>query len=237
MRAFLKRLIAATPEPAPRPLPVQPSELERIAPYALGGVRVLAKLQRIAQDLVERKIEGDFVECGVFNGGSAAGIAAVLRDGPQRVWLYDSFEGMPTTSAQDGKTAAEFVGACKGEEAKVLEAFAIARFPRERVVVRKGWFEATFKEPLPEKVALLHLDCDWYESVLLSLRTFYDRVAEGGVIILDDFGHWEGCREAFYDFAAEKKLKPLLERFGHTQAFWVKGRTHNRELLGRWEIP
>lgn len=238
MRAFLRRFLSPpAPDLPPVRLPVEPSELERIAPYALGGLRVLEKLQRLARDIVARNVPGDFVECGVFNGGSAAAIVAELRATDKRAWLYDSFEGMPSTTTQDGKTAAEFVGACKGEVAKVKEAIAIARFPSERLVIRKGWFDRTFQEPLPEKVALLHLDCDWYESVLLALRTFYDRVPEGGVVILDDFGHWEGCREAFYDFVAERKLKPLLERFSHTQAFWVKGRMHNRDFLGNWEIP
>ena len=77
-------------------------------------------------------------------------------------------------------------------------------------------------------IAFLHIDADWYDSVQLALETFYDRVSTGGVIILDDFGHWEGCREAFYDFAADRGIKPLLERFGHTQAYWIKDRTHNR---------
>jgi O-methyltransferase len=72
---------------------------------------------------------------------------------------------------------------------------------------------------------------------MLSLNTFYDLVPDGGIIILDDFGHWEGCREAFYDFIAQRKLKPLLERFGHTQAFWIKERIHNRDFTGQWEIP
>jgi O-methyltransferase len=138
----------------------------------------------------------------------------------------------------DGPEAAAATGACVGSESKVREVLRLAGFKEANVILKKGWFEQSFKEdPHPETIALLHLDCDWYESVLLSLRTFYDRVSEGGTIVLDDFGHWEGCREAFYDFAAERRLKPLLERFGHTQAFWIKGRTHNRDFLGQWEVP
>jgi O-methyltransferase len=238
MLGFLKRLLEPQAlDLPPVPLPVEPSEIERLAPYALGVERVLLKQQRLARDVISRAIPGDLVECGVFNGGSAAAMATAIREGDRRLWLYDSFEGMPKTTAPDGATAAEFVGACKGEVAKVLEALAVVRFPKERAVIRKGWFQDTVNEPLPEKIALLHLDCDWYESVLLALRTLYDRVPDGGVILLDDFGHWEGCREAFYDFTRERDLKPLLERFSHTQAFWVKGRAHNRDFVGQWELP
>ena len=104
-------------------------------------------------------------------------------------------------------------------------------------VIRKGWFENTFKMPLPEKIAFLHIDADWYASVTLALDTFYDRVEDGGIIVLDDFGHWEGCRESYYDFVQKKNIKPLLERFGHTIAFWIKGRTHNRDFVGEVAIP
>ena len=95
----------------------------------------------------------------------------------------------------------------------------------------------TFCQELPPQVCLLHIDADWFESVDLALNTFYDRVTSGGIIVLDDFGHWEGCRRAFYEFAAKRQIHPLLERFGHTQAFWIKDRKHNREFIGRWEIP
>jgi len=243
MKGFLDKLRRqATPPPAApqeAPAPDGFPELAAIAPYAMGLPVVLRKLHRLGQDVAARGIQGDFVECGVCNGGSAATIACALRERPGKIWLYDSFQGLPAPRTdKDGPEAAAATGACLGSEGKVLEALRHARFPEAQIVLKKGWFEQSFKEaPHPESIAILHLDCDWYESVLLSLRTFYDKVAEGGIIILDDFGHWEGCREAFYDFCAERRLRPLLERFGHTQAFWVKGRTHNRDFLGQWEIP
>ena len=215
-----------------------PAELKSIQPFAMGGPQVLEKLNKLGRDVVSRNVPGDFVECGVCNGGSAAAISNAFRDSPRKAWLYDSFEGLPPARAEvDGPDAPAATGLCLGSEAKAREAMRLARFPEANIVVRKGWFADSFKLPLPAQVALLHIDADWYDSVLLSLRTFYDLVSEGGTIVLDDFGHWEGCREAFYDFAAERRLKPLLERFGHTQAFWVKGRTHNRDFLGKWEIP
>jgi O-methyltransferase len=213
-----------------------PPELEQLDSYSLCGVPLLKKLYKLGQDVVNRQIPGDFVECGVCNGGSAAAIALALRNTGRQVWLYDSFLGMPSTKDVDGAEAATYVGTCVGAEEQVRAAMRLVHFPEENYIIRKGWFEKTFHDPLPQTVSILHIDADWYDSVMLSLKTFYDLVPEGGVIVLDDFGHWEGCREAFYDFIAKRGIKPLLERVGHSQAFWVKGQLHNRECLEKWEI-
>jgi O-methyltransferase len=215
----------------------EPAEIVGLDRYSMSGNRVLQKLYRLGRDVVTRDIAGDFVECGVCNGGSAAAIACGLRSSGRRVWLYDSFQGVPKPSEIDGACAANFTGAWVGELENVKRAMEIAGVADKDYIVRAGWFKDTFRLPLPERVSILHIDADWYDSVLLSLNTFYDRVGEGGIVVLDDFGHWEGCREAFYDFISQRHLKPLLERFGHTQAFWVKGRAHNREFSGKWEIP
>jgi O-methyltransferase len=213
------------------------ADLALLDPYSVSGLRVLQKLYILGRDVVTRDVPGDLVECGVCNGGSAAAIACAFRGQDRRAWLYDSFMGMPETRDVDGPDAATLVGTHVGSEERVREALGIARVPEQHVVIRKGWFQKSFQAPLPSQVAFLHVDCDWYDSVLLTLETFYDLVSDGGIIVLDDFGHWEGCGEAFYDFTRHRRLKPLLERFGHSQAFWVKGRRHNRDFVGRWEIP
>lgn len=203
----------------------------------MSSRRVLEKLFRMGEDVAVRNIEGDFVECGVYNGGSAAALSLSIRDTPRRIWLYDSFQGMPPTTAKDGQLAATYVGVGTPSEESVQQAMGVIRLRPEQYTIRKGWFSDTFSEPSADRIALLHVDCDWYDSVMLTLDTFYDRVSDGGTIVLDDFGHWEGAREAFYDFIAKRNLKPLLERFGHTQAFWIKGRLHNREFAGKSSIP
>lgn len=207
-----------------------PPEIAKLETYSMAGPYILKNLYILAEDVIARNVAGDFVECGVCNGGSAAAIASAFRNTDRRVWLYDSFQGLPAPADVDGPSAGNYTGLCVGSEEKVREAMRVARFPQKHCVIRKGWFQDTFQSELPDVVSFLHIDSDWYDSVMLSLVTFYDRVAEGGVIVLDDFGHWEGCREAFYDFAQARQLKPLLERFAHTQAFWVKGRTHNRAV-------
>ena len=237
MKGILHRLVNAQRGESKEDNKTEPGEIALLDSYSMSGIRVLQKLYSLGRDIVTRNIPGDFVECGVCNGGSAATIACSLRSTGKRVWLYDSFQGVPNPAEIDGDYAAQFAGAWVGGLERVKHAMRIARFPDEDYIIRAGWFKDTFHLPLPELVSILHIDADWYDSVLLALNTFYDRVAEGGIVVLDDFGHWEGCREAFYDFISQRHLRPLLERFGHTQAFWVKGRTNNREFSGKWEIP
>lgn len=216
---------------------IVPRELEMINSYSVSGLFVLNKLFNLGRYVVNHNIPGDFVECGVYNGGSAAAIALALGHSGKKIWLYDSFQGLPDTREEkDGIFASNYVGKCLGSEENVKKALEIVGCNENKYVIKRGWFESTFKDQLPNEIALLHIDADWYDSVKLSLETFYERVAEGGVIVLDDFGCWEGCREAFYDFAEERKIKPLLERFGFSQAYWIKGKTHNRGFQGKKEM-
>lgn len=189
----------------------------------------LRNLHNLARYVVSNGVPGDVVECGTWNGGSAAVTARAIGEVHRPFWLYDSFVGMPVPGDLDGEAAKQWAGKCVGSPERVREILSVAGQPADLIRVKKGWFLDTFAEPLPECIAYLHIDADWFESVKLALDTFYDRVSDGGVIILDDFGYWEGCREAFYDFCRRRDLKPLLERCGSSQASWVKGRTHNRD--------
>ena len=212
--------------------------LDAVKPYTYLVEDKLLSLIRISEYLNACRVPGAFVECGTYKGGSAAVLSRFL--GPDRhLWLYDSFEGMPETTTRDGEAAREWIGKCVASVADLEEAMTVVATPRERYTIRKGWFADTFLEPLPSTLALLHCDCDWYESVALVLDTFYPRLAVGGSVVLDDFGWWEGCREAFYDFCARHGEKPLLERVGRDQAFWIKGWASNRtpipEMGATWE--
>ncbi|RMH56692.1 MAG: macrocin O-methyltransferase [Candidatus Hydrogenedentota bacterium] len=192
-----------------------------------GKLRNLARLARLVN---RNEVPGDFVECGVFRGGSAAILSREL--GSRHLWLYDSFEGMPPTEEIDGPGAKECVGLCVGSEEDVHEILRCAGVTQDQYDLCVGLFEETFKKYLPNKVALLHCDADWYRSVSAVLDTFYPLMPPGSVVILDDFGCWEGCREAFYDFCFRNNEKPLLERLEYDQAYWIKGRKHNRTPEG-----
>ncbi|MGQ0774658.1 MAG: TylF/MycF/NovP-related O-methyltransferase [Pseudonocardiales bacterium] len=202
---------------------------------ALNDAAALETLYRSAADVADRRVPGDVVECGVYNGGSVATIARALDDGRRTFWLYDSFQGMPAAGNGDGPFARTLPpGECFGTESAARQTLARAGVPSDRIQVRAGWFHETFTAPFPSAVCFLHIDADWYDSVLISLRTFYPLVPPGGVIILDDFGWWEGSRRAFYDFVTEHQIRPLVDRAGPGQLLWIKGATHNRHLSPFW---
>jgi O-methyltransferase len=201
--------------------------------YTLNSKQSLRLIKKLTRFLNKNNIPGDFVECGTYKGGSAAIIASELN--PSRhLWLYDSFQGLPTPKSEDGLYAQNFSGSLVSSPDDVKKIFQTLNIPETYYTIREGWFQQTFQEPLPGKVAFLHCDADWYESVSLVLNTFYPKIPEGGCILLDDFGYWEGCREAFYDFCGKTGEKPLVERVGISQAFWFKGRRHNRTNHGEW---
>ena len=201
--------------------------LKQVRPYTLIAPASLKTIKRLATLVNSQGIEGDFVECGTYKGGSAAMMSTALTD-RRHLWLYDSFEGLPDAKPVDGEFAKTQVGECLAAEEDVKQALAAVGTAVTQYTIRKGWFEQTFKQPLPRQVALLHCDADWYDSVLAVLETFYPLITPGGCVIMDDFGYWEGCREAFYDFCFSHGEKPLLERVGSTQAYWIKDKANNR---------
>ena len=217
-----------SPNTEPAPADANAGLLLKVKDFTLCRESKLKSLVSLAQQVSSKNLEGDFVECGVYKGGSAALVAHYLPT-TSALWLYDSFEGMPPVTEKDGPEAGQWVGECVGSAEEVRDVMARMNISNDRIVIRKGLFQETFVDPLPEKIQFLHIDADWYDSVLLALNVFYHRVVDQGVIILDDFGHWEGCREAFYDFCHATKIKPLLNRFENDQAFWFKGVQHHRD--------
>src|SRR5438132_7181813 len=127
------------------------------------------------------------------------------------IWLFDSFQGLPRPTEKDGKPEREnyFKGWCKGDVNKVRRIFARLGVPVDLVKIVPGWFENTLKTAPVNRIAILHIDADWYESVKLVLDVFYDKVVPGGFIILNDYGTWPGCNQAVDDFFAEHNLNDI----------------------------
>jgi O-methyltransferase len=230
MKKAIMKLLRQNKQVDNYPGPTIQNRINILNNYSMSGLNVLNKLYAIGLDIVNRKVDGVFVECGVYNGGSAGAISLALKGSNKHIWLYDSFEGMPDTKEIDGNFAKQYVGLTVGKIEKVKECMEIAEIKQDSYTIRQGWFEKSFELPRPEYISILHVDCDWYDSVMITLNTFYDSVQDGGAIIIDDFGHFEGCREAVFDFIKIRNIKPLFERFGHSQIFWIKNRIHNRDF-------
>jgi O-methyltransferase len=198
--------------------------ISRVRPYSLVITPALYEQARLTKEIISRNIPGDFVECGVWRGGSAFLMAELLqRAGIQgrAVWLFDSFEGMPEPTVPDGEAAKEYVERVDSPsyfdnfraslEEVTENAARLGLSSYTRLV--KGWFENTlpeFRERIG-KIALLRIDCDWYESVNCRLENLYDQVVDGGFIVFDDYYAFDGCAVAVHEFLGRRHIPYRLE--------------------------
>lgn len=190
--------------------------------------------------ILKNNVEGDFVECGVWRGGSAGLMGLVLRDfdksGHRNLHLFDSFEGLPEPSEEDGKKAADYSGGVSSGQLKsvhqceagidLVKTFLFGKLglSRDKVHFHQGWFQDTLpllKEE-PRKIAVLRLDGDWYESTKVCLEHLYDRVAIGGAVILDDYYCWEGCQKATDEFRIARNILEPMVRVDEEAVYWIK---------------
>jgi O-methyltransferase len=195
-----------------------------VRPYTLVDPDRIKNLYTLAHRVEAERIPGDVIECGVYNGGTAAVLArSATRSRIKRtLWLFDSFQGMPATTEVDGLEAKEYVGQVLGSTKKVREVLRKAGADLDRVKIVEGWFQDTFPTAPIYQIALLNIDADWYESVKLCLETFYDRIVPGGFVSIDDYGHWPGCRRAVDDFFAARQLRYALQEVDYTARWFQK---------------
>ena len=157
-----------------------------------------------ASQLVADGVEGDFVECGVLDGGTAALLAYAARHDDRRIHLFDAWEGLPKATEKDGAGAGRWVGDVVGSPKRVTSVLRKVGANMENVVIHRGWFHETFPHAYVEKIAFLHVDCDFYDPTLLVLKTFVDRIVSGGYVQIDDYTSFEGCRQAVNEFTAAR---------------------------------
>ena len=194
-----------------------------VRPHTLVGPERIHNLYVLSKLIERERVPGDVIECGVCNGGTGALLAAeATRSSLGRtVWLLDSFQGMPKTTREDGEQAKAHVGKEVGDIGRVKQLLVELGVDMSRVRIVPGWFQDTFPSVTAAQIALLNIDADWYASVKLCLETFYDRVADGGFVSFDDYGHWPGCRQAVDEFFAARKLPYKLQQVDYT-AHWFR---------------
>lgn len=204
-----------------------PSEENRLIqrllaqPYVWVNTDRLQNLHRLAVGYEGRP--GAFVECGVAGGASLAMMAAFAGD--RTVWGFDSFDELPPLTEADEGDGQLFVGVkCSGPQGEqaVVDTFAGAGVSMERTRVVKGWFVDTIPDLVPEigPIALLRLDADWYEATRFALETLYSSVMPGGVVVIDDYGSFAGCRTAVDEFRSSHPCGPLQKTADGIEAYW-----------------
>jgi hypothetical protein len=187
----------------------------------------LEGLMRVADLIASQHLPGHVVECGVFRGGSAVVLAdRLMRSSPEtEMWLYDVFSGMPEPGPEDPPEAWAEVGKFASGESLVRRTFADAHVADDRLHLVVGRFEETlYDSPRPSPIKFLHLDCDWYASVKVCLEALYDDVVPGGAIVLDDYGHWSGCRKATDEFLGQRAVRVTLKPIDYTSHYFFKPR-------------
>jgi hypothetical protein len=188
--------------------------------------------------ILKANIPGSFVECGVWRGGSAAvmGLANRHLNGTRDLHLFDSFEGLPEPTEKDGALARNYSGGrdsgalkslkhCEAGLPEVQE-FLLGhlRLNKAKVHFHAGWFQDTVPREARHlgPIALLRLDGDWYESTYVCLEHLYPNLSPGGILVLDDYWSWEGCRRAADEYRNAHNITNLIHRIDAGAGFWIK---------------
>jgi O-methyltransferase len=182
-------------------------------------------------------LPGSIVECGVWKGGSMMAAALALLElgvNNRLLYLYDTFAGMPKPGCHDvsfqGDSAEQIFqehnesgkGWCLATLEEARENLHGTGYPETNVRFVPGRVEETLLKTVPERIAVLRLDTDWYESTMLELEVLFPRLCVGGILILDDYGHWEGARKAVDEYFSKEGFKPFMARIDYTGRLVIK---------------
>jgi hypothetical protein len=215
------------------------SIVAKVQPYTMTSPERIFGLIEAVKYITRYKIAGDVVECGVWKGGSMMATAETLlseNDTSRQLFLYDTFEGMPPPSKDDvsfdNRSAEQMLEVNSNKEQNLVwaystlesvkQAMALSAYPGKKIQYIKGKIEDTIPGTMPEKIALLRLDTDWYESTKHELIHLFPRLVKGGVLIIDDYGYWKGARKAVDEFILENDIQILLNRLDETGRIAIK---------------
>jgi len=207
--------------------------------YTMTSIERGYSLFKSVEYIVKNKISGDFVECGVWKGGSCMLIAMVLelfKDKDRIIYLYDTYEGMPKPTKEDviswnGRSVLEkweedisgikdnFGSWAVGLE-EVKENIFKTSYPKGNFIFIPGDVLKTLGTNKPENIALLRLDTDWYASTVKELQVLYPLIVKRGVLIIDDYGHFDGARKAVDEYFKDRPI--LLNRIDYTGRIGIK---------------
>lgn len=208
-------------------------------PYTLTSYERLHSLCQAAEYVSANGIEGSFVECGVWKGGSALAAALAFKQlgtMTRDFYLYDTYEGMSEPTELDidyrGLDAEQQLSVQTKDDPNSLwcavgldmvqNTMKLSEYPADNINYIVGKVEDTIPETIPDKISILRLDTDWYESTLHELEHLYPRLAPGGILILDDYGYWQGARKAVDEYLTKNKIQLLLNRIDATGRMAIK---------------
>lgn len=194
------------------------------------GMQRLTSLQHCAETVLAEDIPGDLVECGVWRGGACILMRAVLAvygDEKRRVWLADSFLGVPPPDAENYVADENLRLDLSADVLAVSEAAVRANFRRyglldDRVRFLPGWFKDTLQTAPIDQIALLRLDGDLYESTIQALDALYPRLSDGAFCIIDDYHAISACHQAVTDYRQKHRISADITEIDGSGVFWRK---------------
>jgi len=193
------------------------------------GLRRLDNVQACVEDVLRQGVPGDLLEAGVWRGGTTILMRAVLAahdDGERRVWVADSFQGLPKPDADAFPADAGLDYTVHPELSvgvrQVQANFARYRLLDDRVRFLPGWFKVTLPSAPIDRLAVMRLDGDLYESTMDALAALYPKLSAGGYCIIDDYGALEACRRAVDDYRAANGITEEIRPVDWTGAYWQR---------------
>lgn len=212
---------------------LQPEQvIDRITMTSAERIR---GLHRALQTIHEEQIPGDIVECGVWRGGNIIIAKTALdsvkqsdTDHDRLYWAFDTYEGMTPPGDQDPAPAhaswQDPVVNCLSTFDEVQANFLTWAVWDDRIRMVKGPVETTLLDPAntPNRIAILRLDTDWYASTKIELERLFARLVPTGFLIIDDYGHWSGCRQAVNEFFGEQFVQDNFEWLDNTGIMYRK---------------
>ena len=215
-----------------RPAPFDPAKREVGLDWpahaeTMVGLRRLENLEALIVDVVRREVPGDLVETGVWRGGAAIfmrGVLKALEDTSRRVWACDSFAGLPRPDPEKYRADAGDAHWTFAELAVPLEQVK-ANFARyglldDQVRFLPGWFRDTLPGAPIERISLLRLDGDMFESTHEALEALYPRLSPGGYLVVDDYGAIPACRQAVGEFRTRHRVDEPIHEVDWTGVYW-----------------
>ncbi len=210
----------------------------KVYKYTLTSQERLFALINAVEYLEKHNIEGDIVECGVWKGGSMMAVMDTLNrlNKTRLLWLFDTFSGMTRPDDEDvvfnGASARDLMAIsnrfdersvwCVSPLEEVKKNLSNISYPQDKIKFIKGKVEDTIPQNMPDKIALLRLDTDFYSSTKHELVHLFPKLATNGVLIIDDYGHWQGARKAVDEYFEETGIKIFLNRIDYTGRLGIK---------------
>ena len=197
--------------------------------HTMVGIKRLDNLQHCLETAISENIPGDFLEAGVWRGGCCILAKAILQangETNRKVFLADSFKGLPKPDTvnfpQDSTLDLSIYPELAVSMEQVKANFASYGLLDESVCFLPGWFKDSLPQAKIDRLAVLRLDGDLYESTMISLKNLYPKLSVGGYVIIDDYGAFEQCRNAVHDFRSSLAINEPITKIDWTGAFWRK---------------